>query len=188
MVSFQPRSPGPGRIEAAAQHLERCQVQMHRVVQVGHQPPDLDVAESRVRQVPAGVERLAVDHPASTIDRRSASSRCPAWPLVADAIEPRFSWNAKVRVVTACDGSERLDLRQHARHGGVIGRRPGDDKPHHLRGAAGAEAVHQGHLGADRVCGEIHDHLGAFGGCQGHRIARHRRGQQSAVTGDLHER
>ena len=53
MVSFQPRSPGAGRAPATPQHLERRQVQVHRVVQIGHQPPDLDVPEPRRRRGPA---------------------------------------------------------------------------------------------------------------------------------------
>ena len=67
-------------------------------------------------------------------------------------IEPRRSWKAKVRVVTACDPVQRLD-RPTAR--------PGTDESScaartttnrmHGRGGASAEPVHQGHHGAHRV-------------------------------------
>ena len=63
-MSFQPASYGPGPPMPRREHLEGAEVEVHGVVEVGDEPPDLDRAELRRRGDVVGAERLAVDQPA----------------------------------------------------------------------------------------------------------------------------
>src|SRR6185312_9403677 len=54
----------PGSADPARKHLKWVQVEMYRVVEIGHEPPHFDRAEFRCGRDVVRAERFAVDEPA----------------------------------------------------------------------------------------------------------------------------
>ncbi len=134
-------------------------------MRVGVQAPDLGCAETWLGVVTVGVEGLAVDGPAgaSPVENKAAGDR-------------------------GCRSGQLLALDEPGRHGGVVFGLAGDVKPHHLAGRAVTELVGQGHLGTDRVAGEVDDDVESFGLGDLDPVVVDRFGQQSHITADLDER
>src|SRR5829696_6902550 len=92
---------GPRIAAVAGQHLEVVQVDVDRVVEVGEEPPHLDVPQPRRGVVVVGAEWPAGHHPAVGAEAGVVG------PTPDSAPGSRWSWKANVRVVTASVGSRR---------------------------------------------------------------------------------
>lgn len=110
---------------------------MHRVVQIGGEPPALDYPERHVGQRTGRVERRAVDLPAAVI-------------IAAATGEPEFASHR------AGSGDQWRHRGEPVRHPGLVERRASHDEPHHLPGGPGPQQVYQVHRGAHRDRSEVH--------------------------------
>src|SRR5512133_283377 len=164
---IRPRPP-PG----AGKDLEVREVQVDGVVRVRDQAPDLGRAQPRPRIGPVRLESLAVNGP------YGAGPRSGAEGAPGEDEAPGHRRRGPRRA---------LECGQPGRHGAVIACPAGNVEAHHAARRTAAETVRQGHPGADRVAGEIHDHVEPLGLRDLDLLVADRPFEQPYVAADLGE-
>lgn len=137
---------------------------VHRVVQVAGEPPELHLTQRDLSVRPVGGERRVVDQPRA--------------PAVGPGEPPLPGADGLRRV-------ESLDRAEHCGHLGVVGRAAHHPEANDVSRPARIEAVAQGQLGAGPEPGEVDHQVEPLAGGDEQLAVPHRPLEQPAVAADL---